>query len=676
MKNILVLASVIILVFSCVTVSAGELNDPVRDAVDVAIAKVKPALVRIHVVEYYFSQGREIKYEISGSGAIITPEGHVITNHHVAGNSRRVFCTLSNRRKIEAELIGTDPLSDIAVLKLIGEDGEIFPTAGWGDSDLLRVGDRVLSMGSPRALSQSVTLGIVSNTEMVMPRFSAFSKFTIEGEDVGSIVRWIAHDAEIHGGNSGGPLVNLKGEIVGINEIKVGLAGAIPGNLAREVAESLMKTGSYQRSWMGLEVQPLLKGSKHKTGVLVSGTLKDSPAEAAGFEPGDILLNLNGVDVRVRFDEELPPFNLLRTRLPIGEKVSAVVLRQGKEKTLSVQPVERQPVRAEGRELPEWGLTARNVSLIAARELRRENTLGVLVTGVRPGGPSREAKPPLRSRDVIIEVNGLAIDNLNSLETLTRSIISESNEETVPVMVAFERHSEHHLTVVKIGMKEWQDPGLELRKAWMGIGFQVLTEDLAEALDLDGKQGVRITRVYPGGAADKADLRTGDILLSLDGESIATSRPEESEIFSSMVRQYKIGTEAECRLIRGGEEMTVMMPFGASPKLARELSSYTDTTFDFTARDMAFLDRMRQHLPMDLPGAWVESVPEGGWAALARLSVGDVILSIDGDAVSDVHSLESLMKELADTKPERVVLYVRRGIHTLFLEIEPRWEEE
>ena len=138
-------------------------------------------------------------------------------------------------------------------------------------------------------------MGIVSNTEMIMPgMFWPFNRMTLDGEDVGSIVRWIGHDAPIFGGNSGGPLVNMQGEMVGVNEISLGLAGAIPSNLAQEVAAAIIKDGRVRRSWIGLEVQPLLKASKIANGALVGGALDGSPAARAGFASGDILIKLGG----------------------------------------------------------------------------------------------------------------------------------------------------------------------------------------------------------------------------------------------------------------------------------------------------------------------------------------------------------------------------------------------
>src|SRR5688572_16770612 len=142
---------------------AAPVAPQTRRAVDEAIARVYPALVRIHSVHVYYSEGREVKGESSGSGVIISADGYVVTNHHVAGRSRRLRCTLSDKREIEATLVGTDALADISVLKL--KNGGPFPVAVFGDSDTVQVGDQVLAMGSPRAISQSVTLGIVSNTE-------------------------------------------------------------------------------------------------------------------------------------------------------------------------------------------------------------------------------------------------------------------------------------------------------------------------------------------------------------------------------------------------------------------------------------------------------------------------------------------------------------------------------
>ncbi len=416
-----------------------EASASLHPLADEAIKKLRPALVRIQVVSTDYSEGREIKRQSVGSGAIITEDGFLITNHHVAGHGTRMFCTLWDREEIEAELVGTDPLADIAVLKLKPEKPRQFTAARFGDSSRLRVGDYVLAMGSPMALSQSVTLGILSNLEMIMPRFfGPLGRFKMDGEDVGSLVRWIGHDAAIYPGNSGGPLVSLEGEIIGINEISVGLGGAIPGNLARSVAEQIMAHGQVHRSWLGIDVQPLFKHAKGEHGVLIGGVVRDSPAAKAGLRSGDLLLRLGEVATDIRFDEQMPDFMRLVTGLPIGKEVNAVVRREGTEATFQVTPAERGELYPKQHELRQWGLTVRNLSFLLAREMKRDNQDGVQVTSVRPGGPAGEAEPSPDSRDVIVEVNGAPVKNVQELIDLTRKLKQGKTEQT-PVVAPFEK---------------------------------------------------------------------------------------------------------------------------------------------------------------------------------------------------------------------------------------------
>ena len=184
-----------------------------------------PLLVRVEVVTNEALRDGCEKLEDPEAERSFTDKGHVLTNHHVAGKATRIICRLSNREEIEAELIGTDILSDLSILKLdlsSRRETSPLPVAQLGDSSEVSVGDTVLAMGSPAGLSQSVTLGIVSNTEMIPPRSS---RFDLDGENVGELVRWIGHDAVIYPGNSGGPLVNLDGEIIGVNEVGIGSPG-------------------------------------------------------------------------------------------------------------------------------------------------------------------------------------------------------------------------------------------------------------------------------------------------------------------------------------------------------------------------------------------------------------------------------------------------------------------
>ena len=181
----------------------------------------------------------------------------------------------------------------------------------------------MLALGSPLALSQSVTMGIVSNTEMIMPgMFWPFNRMTLDGEDVGSIVRWIGHDAPIFGGNSGGPLVNMRARSSASTRSASGLAGAIPADLAQEVATAIIRDGRVKRSWIGLEVQPLLKSSKDRAARSSAARSRDPRPRRRACSPATSCSKLGGQRVTVRFAEEVPLFNQAVMRLPIGKPVA------------------------------------------------------------------------------------------------------------------------------------------------------------------------------------------------------------------------------------------------------------------------------------------------------------------------------------------------------------------
>jgi len=642
-------------------------------AIERAVAQVKPALVRVAVVEADYSRGRESKRQISGSGVIIDKEGHVVTNHHVAGKARRLVCTLTDKRELDADLIGTDPLSDLAVLKLRGEPGEEFPFATFGDSSTLEVGDRVMAMGSPMSLSQSVTLGIVSNLEMIMPQMFRAETFTLDGENVGSLIKWIGHDAAIFGGNSGGPLVDMNGAIVGINEIKMGLSGAIPSNTARQIAGEIVETGYVNRSWAGFEIQPLLKGSGLESGIVVSGTIEGSPAADAGVHSGDVLVEFAGAPVSARYSEELPSFTALVASLPVGSEVDLVVLRDGEEKTLTLRTAKREKVQLDRTELKEWGAVATNISMWMQKTMKRDSRDGALIFSVRPGGPCDSAKPSLRRNDVIVAVNDQSVSSAEDLVTFTEEVTA-GQTELVPVLVAFERRKQRLLTVVKVGLRKLDDPGLEARKAWLPVETQVLTNDLAEALEVSGKSGVRVIRVYPDVEAE-LDLEVGDLIVGLDGQRIPATEPEDVEVLPTMIRQYRIGSDVELDVIRDRERVKVTVTLPTSRKLPREMKKYRDDNFEITVREIAFNDRAVHQWDADKQGVLVQEVARGSWAALGHLAAGDLLLEVDGQQVEDVKTFETIMTRISDEKPGYVVLKVLRGIHTRYVEVEPNWEE-
>lgn len=665
--------SLLMMSLASYSLGAGAQQSSLRDAVERSVAIVKPALVRIHVVSTSYRDGREQKYQSSGSGVIITPEGHVITNHHVAGHATRLLCTLSTREEVEAELIGTDPLTDIAIIKLIPSDGRVFPTAPFGDSDAVKVGDHVMAMGSPLSLSQSVTLGIISNSEMVMPKRMGFRSLSLDGEDVGMLVRWIAHDAVIYPGNSGGPLVNTSGEIIGINEISMGLGGAIPGNLAKSVAESLIERGGVSRSWIGVTVQPLLKHGQRERGILIAGALEGSPGDEAGLESGDILVSLNGVDTTVHFDEQLPEFNRLIAELPIGSKVEAVVLREGSEHTLTITTVERERRLPQQREFKQWGITGRNIAYIMSKEMKRDDSDGIVVTSVRAGGAVADAKPAIRRGDVLVAVGGTKVKNVEELAKLTRDL-TQGTEEPVSTLTTFERGEESYVTVVDVGVRELNDPGLEVKKAWLPVDTQVITRDIAQLLGDEKLTGFRVTQVYAGSTAEEAGLEVGDFLLAVDGERLTASAPEHYEELPTLIRSYRAGTKVELSLRRDGKALTLSVELIRSPKLDREMRKYRDDLFEYTGRNITFFDRAKEQWEENQRGVLVSEVTSGGWAALGMLYVGDLIQEIEGEPIPDIDGLRESMERVAENQPASVVIKVLRGIYTVYVELEPKWE--
>jgi len=633
-----------------------------------AIDRVYPALVRIEVVAPLFREGREVRVQGSGSGVIISADGYVVTNHHVAGKATSIRCVLSDKREIGAERVGTDPLSDICVLKLQAKGSYAF--AKFGVSSKLKVGDTVLAMGSPGSLSQSVTAGVASNVDLIIP--ASWGRLRLDGENIGALVKWIAHDAAIFPGNSGGPLVNLAGDVVGINELGLGLAAAIPSDLAKAVVDQLIRRGEPRRSWLGLVVQPLLKSAGRQSGALVSGVIPGSPAEAAGFQPGDIVLSFGGHAITARFAEDLPIFNRHVFSTPAGATVKAVVERQGKKKTLTVTTRLRERALGEAYEVREWGMNARNLTRMNATAMKRATTDGVLVANTRPGGPCAEAKPMVRGGDVIVQVNGQAVKNIAAFLEATAKIV-KGQDEPVRTLVAFERKNQQWLTLVKVGIKDLQDRSPEARKAWLPASIQVLSTDLAEALGLAGTTGVRLTDVFEGRSAAKAGLKVGDIITAIDGDRVRASRPEDIDLFPAMVRQRRVGQTVKLSVVRGGKPMTVEVVLERSPKATREMKRYRNIELGFTVRGLSDEDRRAMKVKASVRGPLVSEVEPGSLAAVGNLRVSDVILAVDGVATPRVSDLRAAMEKVQARRPKRVVVFVKRSIYTLFVEIETPW---
>lgn len=647
----------------------------IKSAIDAVSARVLPSLVRIEVLMEQGNDGRMVKQRGFGSGTVITPEGHVLTNHHVAGRGTRFLCTMANREEIPAKLIGTDVLSDLAIIQLDlsarrDPDAPI-PVATFGDSSKLKVGDTVFALGSPAALSQSVTQGIVSNTEMIAPK--SMGGFSLDGESVGELVRWIGHDAVIFGGNSGGPLVDTQGHIIGINEVGIGsLGGAIPGNLAKSVGQELIAKGEVERGWIGLEIQPLLRTMKDRKGALVASVFIDSPAEKAGVRPGDFLHTVNGLVIPdCRSPEDLPVFNALVLNTHQGEVIKLTGERDGKPMDWEVAVLKREPTRGFEKEYPLWGMTARDLTPMSAIEMKRDNNQGVQVHSVRPGGPAAEAKPPLSPLVVITHLDNKPINSIAEFDAFLADI-PEDLEEPRPVLVAFERGVAHEklLTVVKIGPeRKAQDP-LTADRGWLGTQVQELGKELADALNLKGKSGVRITRIAEASPA-KGILELGDILTKLDGKVLPVRRPEDIKLFSNMINSRSPETEVKFEVQRGGETLEKTVMLAAQPQDEDDAKEYREQRLEFTARDLTPSTRDSLQISADLKAVRIVNVVANGWSSLAGLRNGDLLLSVDGAPMENVDALEAKLKETEDAKASRIVLFVKRGVRHLFLEVEP-----
>jgi len=259
------------------------------------------------------------------------------------------------------------------------------------------------------------------------------------------------------------------------------------------------------------------------------------------------------------------------------------------------------------------------------------------------------------------------------LVELTRKLIA-GKTEPVPTIVAFEREAKRYLTVVNVGIRELRDPGLEVTKAWLPVETHVISRDIARQLGKPELKGFYITLVYPDTSAAKAGLRPGDFITAIDEQKLTASGPEHEEELADLIRQYDIGATVQLSALREREPLKVAVELMRSPKLRREMKKYRNEDFEFTARNVAFFDRAEEQWSADQTGALVEEVKSGSWAELASLYTDDLIVEVDGHAVTDVDSLKKSMEEIGQAKKPVVIMKVLRGIHTAFLEFEPTWK--
>lgn len=331
-----------------------------------------------------------------GSGFIIDRDGTILTNYHVVDGADKITVTLSDGQSYTAKVLGKDQKTDIAIIKI--DARRDFPTVSLGDSDQLQVGEWVMAIGNPFGLDHTVTSGIVS----------------AKGRHIGNgpYDDFIQTDASINPGNSGGPLINMRGEVVGINTAifsqtggNIGIGFAIPANLVKDLLPQLRAKGKIVRGFLGAMIQKVTPeiaetmGLKGVHGALVADLTKDGPAERAGLKTGDVIVSLDGKEVK---DSAALPLQV--ARLTPGKTVQAKVLRDGKELTLPITVGEfKEDEVTASVGTGDLGLAVQTLTPDIAEELGLERTDGVVVTAVTPGSAADDAG--LQKGDVIAEVN-------------------------------------------------------------------------------------------------------------------------------------------------------------------------------------------------------------------------------------------------------------------------------
>ncbi len=345
----------------------------------------------------YFRRRPREDARASGSGVIVDPKGYILTNNHVVENAREITVRLSDSRKFTATLVGRDPKTDLAVLKI--DSPKPLPVAEMGDSDRLKVGQWAIAIGNPFGLDRTVTVGIVSATARTRVGVTTYENF-------------IQTDASINPGNSGGPLLNLDGRVIGVNTAIVatgqGIGFSIPINEARLVMNQLIKSGRVVRGWLGVAIQDVTDelsssfGVRERQGVLIADVIKGGPAEKGGVRPGDVVVELDGTKIR-----EVPDLQRRVANVAPGETVKLTVVRDKQTVDVTVaigeMPAEDTTVAVVERETDGLGMQVDVLAPDAAERLGLPFSQGLIVTDVASGGPADRAG--LRRGDVILEVD-------------------------------------------------------------------------------------------------------------------------------------------------------------------------------------------------------------------------------------------------------------------------------
>ena len=363
-----------------------------------------------------------------GSGVIVSPDGYIITNNHVVDGASELTVTLPDKREFKAKIVGTDPKTDLAVIKI---DASNLPHVRWGDSSKLQVGEYVLAVGNPFGLNSTVTLGIVSALGRGHMGITQYEDF-------------IQTDAAINPGNSGGALINTAGELVGINTAIISQTGgyqgvgfAVPASMAKPVFESIVKTGKVVRGHLGVAIQDLTQdlaksfGLKQAKGALVSSVAEDSPAQRAGLKQGDVIVAYQGKPV-----EDAAALQREVTHTPVNTKATLKIIRDGREQEVTVTIGEQaETVKVAGADFSTEnalaGVEVQSLDLQAARELGLHGKVqGIVVVNVEPDSLADRAG--LAQGDVIKEINRQPIKSVRDYEKIVSNL---KKDESVLLLI-------------------------------------------------------------------------------------------------------------------------------------------------------------------------------------------------------------------------------------------------
>lgn len=660
--------------------SSPSVVAPDARTIGAARDKVLPVVVSILTVREDFKQGEPVLTVSSGSGTVVTPEGHVATNAHVTQKGRSFRVVFADGRELPARLVGTDTLSDLAVLQVQPPKPETFAHAQFADTLDLAPGDTVLAMGAPWGLSNSMSAGVVNN-----PRRLLVSLFDDEAdyedrlgadEPTGRYYAWIQHDAAIAPGNSGGPLVDLSGRIVGVNTRGMifggDLAFAIPGPDARDVVDALIERGEIKRSHLGFRLRSL-KGTGEEQGVLVNSVERGSAAEKAGLRAGDRIVSVDGEAVNALQPVDVPALQRRIAELPIGADVRLGIAQGDKRHELKLTTRAQPEDRGEERAFAPFGASLAELTAAMGRRRNLEGERGLLVTGLRPGGPAAIARPALEAGDLLVRVDGKPVPDLAALD----AVAGEPPAEGQPLVLEYRRGPERRiaLLVPKHG-DQMRVPLPELDKAWSGVEVQPITTSLARELGLPGP-GFRITRVYPGSPLGEAGAKIGDLLTAIDDVPLRAGNETSDLPFHQRVRDLAVGQQVTMQGTRGNKALALKVALRAAPANTASLRTLALTRLRAQTRELGFFDRAARDLPASQQGVMVDGVEAGGPAGLAHLQRGDIIVRLGKQAVTGLGSLRTALDAALENGNGRVIpVQVLRGAETRILYLERYWLTE